>query len=419
MKRYYFVLLFMTCCLIALPGQGEQWYKGGLHMHSLWSDGDAAPEVYTAWYRDHGWHFICYTDHNILLEGDNYRPISEDTELNDARVAALREQFGDDWVVVEERIGRMRMRLKTFEELAAHFNEPGSYLLIHGEEITSFGGNPHVNAVNVVERTGGLQKDDVSLRIRQYLGATAEQSAKHGRPMLAIVNHPNWSDGVTIEEATAVEELRFFEVYNGHPSVNNWGHEGRGYPSTDRFWDVVLSMRLKDDPEYILYGVATDDAHNYHKWGPRQANPGRGWVMVRAAELSVEALIAAMDQGAFYSSTGVSLDNIRRDASGLAFDILAEPGVTYTTRFIGTRRGFSTESTPVSGDDGEPKARASHLYSDEIGEVFLETTDLTPAYRFSGDELYVRALVVSDKAQSNPVHETDMEMAWVQPQVNR
>lgn len=388
-------------------------------MHSLWSDGDAAPEVYTAWYREQGWHFICYTDHNILLEGDNYRAIAPDSHLTEERVAALREQFGEDWVETEDRLGRLRMRLKTFDELAAHFNVPGEFLVIHGEELTTFGGSPHVNAINIVERTGGLQKDDVSLRIRQYLAAVAEQGEKHARPVMAVLAHPNWSDAVTVEEALAVDGLRFFEVYNGHPYVYNWGRENRGYPSTDRFWDIVLSMRLKEEPDYILYGLATDDVHNYYEWGARQANPGRGWVMVRAEELTVAALIAAMERGDFYSSTGVTLDNIRRDASGIAFDIVPEPGVTYTTRFVGTRRGFNADSEVFLDNDGAPRDRASRVYSDDIGEVLLETKETSPAYSFSGDELYVRAIVVSDKAQTNPINESDMEIAWVQPQLNQ
>ena len=46
----------------------------------------------------------------------------------------------------------------------------------------------------------------------------------------------------------------------------------------------------------------------------------------------------------------------------------------------------------------------------------LREADADPAvYEFSGDELYVRATVVSDRDHPNPYAEGDKEMAWVQP----
>ncbi|HDP33887.1 MAG TPA: hypothetical protein ENN29_02120 [Candidatus Hydrogenedentes bacterium] len=414
MRALYVLTIVLLTVFVFAPAHGEQWFKGGLHLHSLWSDGDAAPEVVTAWYKERGWHFICYTDHNILLEGDTYKPIMDDADLTPARVEAIREQFGDDWVQEEEHLGRQRMRLKTYEELKAHFEEPGRFLVMHGEEITTLSGNPHVNAINVLERTGGLPKDGMTERIELYMKAVTAQAEKHQRLMFSMLNHPNFANGVTIEEALPVKALRFFEVFNGHPSVNNWGHEEKGYPSTDRFWDVLLTLRLQEEPSYMLYGLATDDAHNYFNMG-KGANPGRGWVMVLAGQLAPEALLTSIMKGDFYASTGVLLDNIRRDESGMSFTIMAEPGVTYTTQFFGTRRGFDTTSTAVLDADGNPKERASRIYSDEIGALLSETTGHEPSYTFEGDELYVRAKITSDKPHPNPFKKGDVEMAWVQP----
>ena len=411
-------LLCLTLALAVVAvsiSHADQWYKGSLHFHSLWSDGDAPPEVPVAWYRENGWHFACITDHNVIPEGERFRAILEDGAPTFANVEALREQFCHDWVEVAEVAGRPRIRLKNFDELRDRFEVPGTFLLIPGEEITTIGSSPHVNALNATEVIGFSGSGDVADKANAYLEAVHEQQQATGKPMIATLNHPNHSDGVTIEEALRLPRLRYFEVYNGHPSVNNWGHEGRGYPPTDRFWDVVLSMRLLDDPGFMLYGVATDDAHNYYDWRTGQANPGRGWVMVKAPALDVETLFAAMDRGEFYASTGVILDDIERGNFGLAFAIVAEPGVSYTTRFIGTRRGFSTASEALLNANGETPPRASRRYSDDTGTVLLETDDLAPKYVFAGEELYVRAVVISDKPQKNPFKEGDVEMAWVQP----
>ncbi len=417
MKTLILAICFLSLLAAGTAAHADQWYKGGLHKHSLWSDGDSAPEHVTTWYKEHGWDFICYTDHNVLLEGDTYKAIMEDSDLSPECVDALRQTFGEDWVEEQDLLGRRKMRLKTYEELKRHFEED-SFLLIQGEEITTLSGNPHVGGINVVERTGGLPKGDRDAITTQYMQSVADQAKKYNQPMISVLNHPCFSDAITAEEAIAVKPLRFFEVYNGHPSVNNWGHEGKGYPSTDRFWDIVLSMRLSEDPNYILYGIGTDDAHNYQKMG-KGANPGRGWVMVKASALKPNALLEAMDKGEFYTSTGVLLDNIQGASTGLSFTIQAEPGVSYTTQFFGTRKGFDKASKEVLDENGVPKPRATRQYSDEIGELLEETNSTSPAYTFKGDELYVRARITSDKLHPNPFKEGDFEMAWVQPVIAR
>ncbi|HEX5831286.1 MAG TPA: hypothetical protein VFY16_09920, partial [Gemmatimonadaceae bacterium] len=45
---------------------GERWWKGNLHTHSLWSDGDGFPDMVADWYRERGYHFLSLTDHNVL-----------------------------------------------------------------------------------------------------------------------------------------------------------------------------------------------------------------------------------------------------------------------------------------------------------------------------------------------------------------
>jgi hypothetical protein len=41
------------------------------------------------------------------------------------------------------------------------------------------------------------------------------------------------------------------------------------------------------------------------------------------------------------------------------------------------------------------------------------------AYRFRGDELYVRARIISSKAKVNAVDVDEREMAWTQPVIRR
>ncbi len=186
-------------------------------------------------------------------------------------------------------------------------------------------------------------------------------------------------------------------------------------PTNDRHWDVLLSLRMADEPDFILYGLATDDSHEYFEWGTDKVNPGRGWVMVHADKLAPDNLVEALMRGDFYASTGVTLDNVDRGEHAYIVDIAAEEGVTHTTRFIGTKRGFDRESQPYVNAEGNTPDTASRVYSDDIGVVLHETTQAPAVYEYTGDELYVRAKVVSSKLQENPSNEGDHEMAWTQP----
>ena len=54
------------------PKIRPRWYRGNMHTHSLWSDGNDFPEMIADWYRSHGYHFLALSDHNILSEGDRW-----------------------------------------------------------------------------------------------------------------------------------------------------------------------------------------------------------------------------------------------------------------------------------------------------------------------------------------------------------
>ena len=137
--------------------------------------------------------------------------------------------------------------------------------------------------------------------------------------------------------------------------------------------------------------------------------------MVRAETLEAKALRQALLDGDFYSTTGVTLSEIQHSKGSRSVSIAAEEGVSYTTQFIGTEEGFDPSSAPRRDAAGAPIAGATLKYSGEVGAVLHETTANPAVYTFSGRELYVRAVVKSDKAQTNAVGADDVEMAWVQP----
>src|SRR5690606_29045020 len=137
--------------------------------------------------------------------------------------------------------GETLVRLKPLNEFRHLFEEPGKFLLIPSEEISSTH-VVHVNATNILEQIEPQRGETTLETMQLHVNAVVDQRDRTGQPMFAHVNHPNFRWAITAEELAQVENSRFFEVYNGHPQVNNDGDEIRA--GLDRAWDIVLTQRL-------------------------------------------------------------------------------------------------------------------------------------------------------------------------------
>lgn len=303
------------------------WYKGNTHTHTLNSDGDSTPEDVVRWYREHEYNFLVLTDHNFLTNVDGLNALH----------GAL-EQF----------------------------------VVIPGEEVTDrFGEKPiHINGLNIdqlVKPQGGSSVLDI---IQNNVNAIREASG------VPHINHPNFRWAITSNELKQVENDKLFEIFNGHPRVNNQGQGGGGLPGLEEIWDAILSSGK------LIYGVAVDDAHIFKRpWDRDAARPGQGWVMVRSEQLTAEAILEAMEEGEFYASTGVELEDYRLSPMSMTIVVKEEASAKYRTVFIGKE-----------------------------GQVLSESIANPATYRFRGDELYVRA----------KVFDSNGNVAWLQPvMVNR
>jgi predicted metal-dependent phosphoesterase TrpH len=393
------------------PG-GLRWWKGNLHTHSFWSDGDDFPEMIADWYKRHGYHFLALSDHNVLSEGERWIDVKSEKGDRTVALGKYRARFGREWVEEREHSGKQQVRLKPLAEFRSLLEEPGKYLLIPAEEITHrYAKAPvHMNAINLRDVIAPINGDSVAETIRVNLRAVSTQEEKTSRPILAFVNHPNFGWGLRAEDLVGAEEAQLFEIFNGHPSVRNYGDEV--HAGTERVWDIVLALRLGKLNLPVVWGLATDDAHGYHVFGVGKVNPGRGWVVVQAPYLSAEAVVRALKEGRFYASTGVTLADVRRTGRELALAIQPEKGVTYRTQFIATLRDAPLDAEPRVDASKQPVTGA---YSPEIGKVVSEVEGTEAKYTLTGKELYVRAKVISSKPHPNPYQKGDVEVAWTQP----
>ena len=299
---------------------GGIYFKGNLHTHTLNSDGDSTPDDVVRWYREHGYNFVTLTDHNYLTSVDG-----------------LNALHGAD----------------------------GKFLVMKGEELTDrFGNKPvHVNGFApdaFIKPPGGSSVLDMAQKMID---------AVRGAGAVPSVNHPNFGWAISADELLQLQRTKLFEVFNGHPLVNNAG--GGGVPGLEDVWDRMLSSGK------LLYGIAVDDAHYFKRPEDRTApRPGQGWVYVRAPRLESRALVEALERGEFYASTGVELQSIDVTSSSMTITIKTEPQSKYRVQFIGRQ-----------------------------GTVLSEAVTSPATYSFKGDESYVRA----------KIFESNGKAAWVQP----
>jgi hypothetical protein len=381
-------LLPLVLVLSVSTLRAQTWYKGNLHTHSYWSDGDEFPEMIMDWYKTHGYQFIGLSDHNTLAAGEKWKKIQKAKLYEDGFKKYL-AKYGDKWVTYKADSGRTTVRLKTFAEYKPLFADK-NFLLIPSEEITSrYGGKPiHMNATNIQTILPPQDGASVTEVMQKTVDAVLKQRAETGVPMFPHLNHPNFGYGVSLQDIIDLHGERFFEVYNGHPLVHNYGDSL--HPGTEEMWDRInVAYLTRGEP--LMYGLATDDSHHYHEFGTAFSNAGRGWVMVQAKTLTPEALIAALEAGSFYASTGVTLARLDYNSHKIQLAIKAEKGIQYTIEFVGVRRGQA----------------ASEVLKTVPGTT--ATFDVTP------EHLFVRARITSTKKKENPFQQGDVEMAWIQP----
>ncbi len=286
---------------------GMTWWKGNTHAHTTQSDGDSPPEVVARWYKDHGYHFLVLSDHNVFTDPSAYRDLQDST-----------------------------------------------FLLIGGEEVTSsFGSGPvHVNGLNIPHLIEAQKGATLLETIQRNVDVVRDV---HGVPH---INHPNFRWAFDHEVLRHVRNDRLLEVYNGHPLVHNLG--GGGKISMEAMWDTLLTEGMR------IYGIATDDAHHFRgEFTRERSNPGRGWIAIKAQRLDAMELMEHLEAGLFYASTGVELSDVSVSERTLTVTIVPQGDFRYTTEFIGPEgRVLRTVHGPAAayelrGDEPYVRARVT------------------------------------------------------------
>src|SRR5262249_11274379 len=197
----------------------------------------------------------------------------------------------------------------------------------------------HINALGVTARpTGKLEWPARATKQRVELYDQAFALAHELGASVVQINHPQYYWGMTEDVLSAIGKgAQLVEIAN--VQFAKWNAGDGAHLSTEALWDAALAKGL------TLWGVASDDAHDYQANGGGKYPAGGGGVMVKARR-EPTAILAALAQGRFYASTGVTLSRAERVGDELVVDVA--PGTTnqHTIVFVENGKTVATVNGP-------------------------------------------------------------------------
>ena len=285
--------------------------------------------------------------HSHSTESDGRLPVAE-------RFAQYREG-GYHFLVLTDH-GKV-------SDVSAHSTD--RFLAISGSELhppNPYGGDRyHFVAINIHEPVPYDNRSPNSV-----IQAVRDQGG------LAVVCHPYWC-GHTLRDLAPLQGYFAVEVYN------DTCEQLIGKGSSEAHWDDLL------DTVGPCWGIAADDSHDTVR------DVFHAWIMVKAPELTVPALLQSLQDGAFYSTQGPEiLDLDVRQAD------VAAPGAPPKIAPV-----VSVRCSPVGAIAFKAQRSRGTRYLAGEGETLTEAE--FPVLR---GEKYVRVEITGrdgKKAWSNPV----------------
>ena len=233
-----------------LPRSGNQ-YKVNLHTHSTCSDGKFTPEQLKEYYMSLGYDAVAFTDHRKCIPH---------TELTDDKFVAL-----------------------TGLELDFNSNDE------QGRQIKVV----HMNALaGDPEKTGEFPSMPLDYDL---INETVAKLKAEG--YYVTLNHPVWSN-MCSGDIAAIQGFDAMEICNSIALMFN------NFSDDSALYEYYLRAGGKATP------IAADDCHRKYPDGTPFAEYGKSFIMVKAEELTYDAIFQAIKAGACYASTGPKFENI-------------------------------------------------------------------------------------------------------------
>ena len=309
---------------IDIISQEGSFYKANLHCHTTKSDGRFSPEECKKIYQDQGYSVLAVTDHN------RYGDYADQSEADFLMIAGCEVEINQ-----EER---------------EDFSTVKTY---------------HLNLYDKCpweqkERKEMIAKPDVCYEDIEAVNQYIDEMNRLG--FLVSYNHPYWSLQ-DYRDYGGLKGLFGFEIYNHSCELDGmYGYQSQVY-------DELLRSGKK------VRCLASDDNHNLCERSDPMWDSFGGFTMIKARELRYETVIAALQKGDFYCSTGPLIEALYIQDGSLS--VCCSPAVRIYVitkgrrcyRALAQKGKTLTEATfPLTGKEGYIRvdvedAQGRHAYS--------------------------------------------------------
>ncbi|MBQ9080760.1 MAG: hypothetical protein IJY27_06785 [Clostridia bacterium] len=258
---------------LELIPEAGRFYKVNMHCHSTISDGKQTPEEIKEYFKSRGYSAVCYTDHEVLIPHK---------ELCDDEFIAL---HGFEIAVKKDEKGHTAFLMPVY-----HFNliakSQDQVMMPHYyRDNPSCAGNARqwINEHGVWDDNDIIDHTEYDIDwINEHLDAISRGG------FLITYNHPQWSLQ-NLNDYAGLRHIHAIELINGGCIRLN--------DNTALHYEQYLRAGGRAVP------VGGDDNHN-------TATSLLAWTMIKAPELTYDALISAYERGECYASDGPEIHSL-------------------------------------------------------------------------------------------------------------
>ena len=249
-----------------------RYFKTNLHTHSTITDGKFSPEELKELYKSHGYHILCISDHNVVVDH---------SALNEENFLML---TGVEYGIAEPDQDAFYKKSYHFNCIAKRPDNLWQPFLPRNPRESAL---PYLELVENADMKRGYDTE--------LLNQIIAETNNHG--FLVMYNHPVWSlqnytDYAPLKGLWAMEICNYNCLYSGRDSYSSIVYRDM----------LALGNRI--------FPVGCDDMHTI------KTHAG-AWIMVGAEALTYDSVIQALETGDFYASTGPEIHSLTIEGSTL------------------------------------------------------------------------------------------------------
>lgn len=279
-----------------------KYFKANLHAHSTVSDGQLTPEQVKEEYKRRGYSILALTDHEICFA----HPELDDEDF--LTLTSYELMTYDD---------QPRMNSKTYH-LNLIAKDPNNRWQFHYPNL-----RPYIAKV-----ADQLIYDEPMVRTYDLDETNAIIAKANEKGFLVTYNHPVWSQQ-NGSDYLGLKGIWAAEVFNYDSYLSGYEED------MSQCYQELLKEGLK------IFPIASDDSH-------RRDDIGGGWVMVGAEELSYGAVIAALEKGDFYASTGPEIHSLTLEDNKVTVTCSEAANINFVTHGRLAKRVFPKDGEKLT-----------------------------------------------------------------------